>query len=112
MHPKTKKFADKLLKEPKISHTRAYLETHQTDNKKTANVNAAKLLSQPNVQIYMDSHVTKATEKVVKLIGSRREEIALRASQDVLDRTHGKPLVKTSNANFNINIQDALNELE
>lgn len=112
MKPKTQRFADRLLKDPKISATQAYLDTHETTNKATARSNASILLSKPSVQIYLKSHVTQATHKVVELIHSEKDDIALRAAQDILDRTHGKPIARTNNLNINISIEDALNSLE
>jgi len=35
-------------------------------------------------------HATKALEKLVDLIGSKNERVALSAAQTVLDRAHGK----------------------
>lgn len=92
MRPKTKEFADKLLSDPKISHTRAYLETHETNNPETAKVEASKLLTKPNVQLYMRSHINKARRKIVDLIDADKPDIALKASQDVLDRSGYKAI--------------------
>lgn len=91
MKPKTKAFADKLLADPKISATQAYLDTHQTTNKASAGVSAHQLLKKPNVQIYMKKHIDKAKHKVITLVDSDKEEIALKASESILDRALGKP---------------------
>ncbi len=98
--PKTKQFADLLLQDPTISHTQAYLATHKTQNARAASVEASKNLAKPSVQIYMNSHVNKAKKKIIELIDNDKPDIALKASQDVLDRIHGKATVKQENTSF------------
>lgn len=107
----TKAFADILLRDGKISAQKAYLMTHETENKATARVNASQLLSKPEVQIYMEQHVDKAKAKVVELIDSDDQSIALRASDSVLDRNLGRPLTRTNNVNISVSIEEALNSL-
>jgi len=88
--PRTKAYVDKLLDNPSMSQTQAYIETHDTNSRKTAVVEASKLLSKPNVAIYKDSAVRKAKSRIVSLVDSDNENIALKASQDIIDRTEGK----------------------
>ena len=88
--PKMKAFADELINNPKISQTEAYLKTHKTQSRDTARANASRTLAKANVQIYMDKHIEKAKSKVVQLIDSNKENIALQASEAVLDRALGK----------------------
>lgn len=91
---RTKDFANKLLADPTMSATQAYIETHQTNNRNAAKVEASKLLAKPNVQLYMNSHIDKAKVKIVDLVDSNREEIALKASESILDRALGKPTIR------------------
>lgn len=106
MKPKTKSYADKLLANPKMSQTEAYLQTHKTTNPNTARVNASKLMANANVQLYLDKHIKKARDKVVQLIDSKNEQTALRASDSVLDRQLGKPRqqIEVSSQMVSINI--------
>lgn len=105
IRPRTKAFADTLLADPTISQTQAYLATHQTDNVRAAAVEASKTLTKPNVQIYMQNHVNKAKTKIVSLLDADKPDIALRAAQDILDRTHGKAtVVQESNTYTDIKI--------
>ena len=91
MKSKTKSFADTLLANPKLSNTEAYIRTHKTTNRKSASVSAAKLLAKPSVSIYMEKHIAKARKRVVDLVdNASKEEVRLRAAQDVLDRSYGK----------------------
>lgn len=91
MKQKTKAFADELLANPKLSQTEAYIRTHSTTNRKSASVSASKLLAKPSVSIYMEEHVSRARQRIVSLVDSAtKEDIQLRASQDILDRMHGK----------------------
>lgn len=73
-----------------LSQTEAYIRTHQTDNRRVAAVEASRLLAKPNVQIYKASAVSKAKKRIVKLVDSQNETIALKASQDIIDRVEGK----------------------
>lgn len=106
MKPKTKKFLNQLIYNPKISATQAYLDTHNTTNRASARASASKLLATPNVQLYMQEHVFKARDRIIELIDSSKEEVALRASESVLDRQLGKPIqsINTSNKSVYINI--------
>lgn len=59
-----------------------------------------------DVAIYTSEQVTKAKKKVIELVDSQREDIALRASVDVLDREHGKAVqqVQTTSRVMTISI--------
>lgn len=92
--PKTKEFVDLMNADPKLSATEAYIRTHQTESRATARTNASQLLAKTNVAIYKSSIVKKAKVKVGLLIDSSNESIALKAAQDVIDRTEGKAIQK------------------
>jgi hypothetical protein len=92
LKPKTKQLVDNLLENPKLSQTQAYIDIHGTTNRDSARATASALLAKPNVQIYKESAVKKAKTRIVTLIESQNESIALKASQDVLDRTEGKAI--------------------
>lgn len=106
MKPKTKAFADKLLADPKISPTQAYLDTHQTTNRTTATVEASKNLRKPNVRIYMNKHIKMAGTNIVDMASDKtiKAETRLKANQDILDRTVGKAIQRSINENTNINL--------
>lgn len=104
LKPKVKAFADKLIADPKISHTQAYLDTHQTTNRAAANVQATKTLAKPSVKIYLQRHANRAKERMLELVESEKEDIALRASVDILDRTYGKAVTKQQSENVNLNV--------
>lgn len=88
--PKTKAMVDLLHANPKLSQTEAYIRTHETNNRTVAKNEASKLLTKPSVMIYKASAVKKAKERIVSLVDSGNEQIALKASQDIIDRTEGK----------------------
>ena len=88
--PKTKAMVDLLHSNPKLSQTEAYIRTHETENRTVARNEASKLLAKPSVQVYKASVVKKAKERIATLVSSENEQIALKASQDVIDRTEGK----------------------
>lgn len=108
MKPKTKQFADTLLNDPKISATQAYIKTHKTVNPNTAKVNASKLLTKTNVQIYMDEHVKIAVERIVDIAKNGDDAVAIRAAQDILNRVHGQAIQKTESnvTRTNITVPD------
>lgn len=100
LKPRTKAFADKLLSDPSISQTQAYLQTHNTNNPDTAKVEASRTLTKPNVKVYMDKHIDRAKMRIVELVESDKEDIALRASESILDRSLGKATVVQENTSY------------
>lgn len=94
LKPNTIKMLELMESEKGISQTEAYIRTHTTNNRNVASVEASRLLASPNVAIYKDSVVKKAKRKVGLLIDSSNESIALKAAQDVIDRTEGKAIQK------------------
>ena len=112
---KQKAFADTLLNNPKISATRAALQTYGKPDKPTtyatANDIARDNLQKPSVQIYMEEHVQKASNRVVQLIDSEKEEIALRASDSVLDRVLGKATQKIETHSTSVNLNLSLHDI-
>ena len=94
---KQKAFADTLLNNPKMSATKAALATYGTDKDYVAKNIASENLTKPNIQLYLDEHINKAKNRIVTLIDSEKEEIALRASDSVLDRSLGKATQRTEN---------------
>lgn len=113
MKPKTKAFADTLLANPKISNTEAYMRTHKTTNRRSASVSASKLLATPSVSIYLAKHVDAARMRRVQLVdNASKEEVQLRAAQDILDRVHGKATQKAemsvSGVTLNIDLSSSL----
>lgn len=112
LKPRTIAFIEEMINNPKISQTQAYLKTHATNNPNSARASASQLLATPNVLIYTNNIENKAKKKIASLIDSEKEEIALKASQDVLDRNIGKPLQKSVSTSVNISFEQALNDLD
>ncbi len=90
LKPKSKQVLDELLNNPKLSNTEAYMKVHQTNNRKSASVSAARLLAKPSARIYSERAVGRAKKRIVELVDSNNEQIAYKASADILDRTEGK----------------------
>jgi len=115
MKPKTKAFADELLAHPKLSNTEAYIRTHRTTNRRSASVSAARLLATPSVSIYMNKHINMARQRVVDLVeNAGKEDVQLRAAQDILDRSYGKATqraeVAATGITLNLDLTSALEE--
>lgn len=102
---KTKLFLDKVIENPKMSAADAYIATHETNNKAAAAVHATRLLHKPSARVYLEKHSKLAKRKIVELVGSNREEIALKASIDIMDRTYGKAVQRSENSNVNVNVE-------
>lgn len=103
--PKTKEFIDLMNDNPKLSATEAYLRTHQTENRITAGNAASKLLKTPGVIGYKDAAVKKAKRRIVSLVDSTNESIALKASQDIIDRNEGKSVQKNETVSRTVEVK-------
>jgi hypothetical protein len=93
--PKTKAVIDELIENPQLTNTEAYMRHHKTSNKNTAATAMNKLLKKPSVIGYKDSAVKSAKRRIISLVDSENESIALKASQDIIDRNEGKAIQKT-----------------
>jgi hypothetical protein len=109
----SKKVLDIIAAQPKQNATQAYKEVHPDANQNTAMSNAYRLMQKPSAQIYLEEHINKAKRKVVELIDSEKEQIALQASESVLDRALGKATQRTevtsTGITLNIDLTSALN---
>lgn len=97
-------FIEELQDNPQISNTEAYIRTHETNSRVTASREAYKLLKKPEVQIYSQATVRKAKRRIGSLVDSGNESIALKASQDIIDRTEGKAVQKTENTSRTVKV--------
>lgn len=120
IRPKTKAFVDKLLEDPKITQTQAYLDTHQTENRLAARVQASHLLSKPDVLAYMEQKAPMAEKVIVQVMQNAKknknnvqwQRLAHDSAQTILDRTYGKSITRSNNLNTNTSIEELLNSLE
>lgn len=110
--PKTKQMVDLLLENPKLSQTEAYIRTHGTNNRDSARATASKVLSKPNVIGYRASAVGKAKRRIISLVDSENQSIALKASQDIIDRNEGKSVQKTENLSRTIEVKLDLGQVK
>lgn len=102
---KTKEFVDTLIDNPKMTQGEAYLATHKTNSKRNASIAASKLLKQPNVIGYKSSAVGKAKRRIITLVDSENQSIALKASQDIIDRNEGKAVQKSESINRTVEVK-------
>lgn len=101
----SKRILDIIASDPSKNQTQAYKAIHPNASDNTARNNASQLLKKPEAQIYLQKHIEKASNKIVELVNNDKPDIALRASQDILDRTQGKATIKTESTNYtDINI--------
>ena len=87
----SKKILDIIAGQTERNATQAYKQVHPNADTATAVVNASQLLAKPEAQIYLQEHVSHATETVVELMDSEKDDIRLRSAQDVLNRQYGTP---------------------
>jgi len=101
----SKRILDIIASDKSMNQTQAYKQVHPNASDNTARNNASQLLKKPEAQIYLQKHIEKASNKIVELVNNDKPDIALRASQDILDRTQGKATIKTENTTYtDINI--------
>lgn len=102
----SKKILDVIAGQEAINATKAYKMVHPTASDVTARNNVSQLLKKPEAQIYLQKHIDKAKSKVVELIDSNKEQIALQASESVLDRALGKSTqrIESNSTTVNLNL--------
>lgn len=103
--PKTKAMVDMLDSNSKIAPVDAYLATHKTTSRKNASSAASKLLKKPSVIGYRDSAVKKAKLRIITLVDSSNESVALKASESIIDRNEGKAIQKSENTNRTVEVK-------
>lgn len=104
LKPKTKEFIDNLIENPNKTMGEVYMMNHKTENRISASQAASKLLKKPNVVGYKDAAVGKAKRRIVSLVNSDNESIALKASQDIIDRNEGKATQKTESTSRTVHV--------
>lgn len=102
--PKTVQLIELLENNPKLTQAEAYSMLHNVKDSRVAAANASRVLASDSARIYKDSAVRKAKKKIVSLIDSDNEQIAIKASQDVLDRTEGKATQKTEQTSRTVHV--------
>lgn len=94
LKPKSIEVLEHSLRNPKASHADSYRSVHKSANDTTARTNAYKLFNKPEARIYLQKHIDKARTRIVKLVDSEKEAVALEASKDILDREFGRATQK------------------
>jgi hypothetical protein len=102
----SKKTLDIIAGQTKRNATQAYLQTHPNSSVQAAQAKVSQLLAKPEAQLYLNQHVEKAKATIVELLDSEKDDIRLRASTDILDRTHGKAIqqIQQSTVGITLNI--------
>jgi hypothetical protein len=85
---KQKKLEDLALQG--MSRTQAAMKVYNTSDYSVAASIASENLKKPQVIIYREEHVDKAKARIVELVDSENESVALKASDSILDRQLGK----------------------
>lgn len=92
---KQKAWSDTYLEQPKAPLTDIARQTYNVTDSKTAHDISRQNLENPRIIQYIEQHQEKARDKIVELVDSKTERIALDASKDILDRTQGKATQRT-----------------
>lgn len=101
---KTKDVIDEMLEKPNELPRDIYMKHHKTTNKNTASTAMNKLLKKPSVIGYRDAAVGKAKRRIVSLVDSTNESIALKAADSIIDRNEGKAVQKTENTSRTVRV--------
>lgn len=105
LKPKTKEFIDLMTEDPKLSATEAYIRTHQTESRKNASIQASKLLRKDSVIGYKDNAVKKAKRRIISLVDSSNEAVALKAADSIIDRNEGKAVQKNETTSRTVEVK-------
>ena len=104
---KQKTFADEYLKTGNGTHSakKAYNIKKKSDT--VAAVIATENIRKPNVLEYLKENASIAASVIMDLVQNEETPAAVRlgASKDVLDRAGYKPIERTQDVNFNINVE-------
>jgi hypothetical protein len=92
------------LKDPSITNSEAARRAFPNLSPSSASMLALRTMKDERVLAILDKHVNKAQDTIVRLLDSDKPDIALRASQDILDRTYGKAIQRNENINKNITV--------
>lgn len=95
---------DVIAREPLTTQGQAYSRIYGTTDKKQAIERASRLMSKPEAKIYLNKHIEKAKKRIVQLTDSENEQVALKASQDILDREKGKATQRTESVSEKLTI--------
>jgi len=101
---KQKAFADEYIRDTKAPNSDIVKRTYNITDTHTASQMARQNLNKPEIQLYIQEHINKAKEKIVELVDSDKEEIAFRASVDILDRTTGKAIQRTEQVSTGVTL--------
>jgi len=98
LNKNVKRFIKLLRNNPTMTITDAYLQTHGTDNRDTARKAGSRLATKYDSLIHFAEAEEEAQQTIVDIMrnGMKQkrsvgmQKLALEASKDILDRTHGK----------------------
>ena len=103
---KQRKFIDEVIKTGNA--TEAAARTYKTKNRRVANAVWNENLAKPSIHAEIEDRLKIAKDIIYKLaVESKKEEIKLKASQDIIDRWEWKPTQKIEQKvdwDLNINI--------
>ena len=106
----SKRTLDIIAGQQQQNATLAYKIIHPQATDVTARNNVSQLLKKPEAQIYLQKHIVKAKTKIVELVDSKRENIALSASESILNRALGTPTQRieqlSTTVNLNLDLTD------
>lgn len=102
---KQQKFIDKYIETG--NWTQSALYAYNTTDPLVASTIASENLLKPYIMVEIKDKLAHAKAQIYKLsLGAEKEDIRLRASQDILDRTEGKAVQTIKTQNVNVNVED------
>lgn len=105
LQPKTIQLIELLQANPKLTQTEAYMQLHDVKDRRVAGANASRVLASDSARIYSAAAIGKARRRIVSLVQSSNESIALKAAQDILDREKGKAIQKSESTSRTVEVK-------
>lgn len=102
---KQKRFVDKYIETGNA--TESAMQAYQLNNRKSAKAIGSQNLSKLYLKHTIEEKLTNVKGVIYWLaLEAEKEDIRLRASQDILDRTEGKAVQRIESKNMNLNVEN------
>lgn len=95
------------------NQTRAYMEAYDEDNYNNAASNGSRLMKNDKVQVALQEAAPEAFQTLAELMReAKSEQVKLKATESILDRTGYAPIRKVQSQTMKVNIEGVIDNLE
>lgn len=103
--PGRQRTLDAIIDNPELTPTQAVLKDRPEISHGYAQQLAWHSLNDDRALSYLKKHSESAQKRIVKIMNqTKKDDLALRAAQDILDRVHGKAIQRNENLNQNVTV--------